>query len=329
MISFSDIVGRDAVKNSIINMLDYDKLSHAYILTGPSGSGKKIFAKALANAILCNHSNHGIPCMNCVHCKSAVSDGITELYQLQTEGNTIKVDEVRQILKSMSLRPTQSNKKVYIIFDGEKMTVQAQNSLLKTFEEPPHYGHIIITVNNEDSILPTIMSRASVINIGMNTKEEVVGFLKKRYDDNELIELASDYSEGCIGKALTIISSEKFKQTREFSCEYAEQLINKNEKKCFSLVKEVNKDNLDDFMSVIIKIFKDMVVFKSTQNDIFLINKDKKVMINNGINKYNINTLLNVAFILEDTVNRLKQNASVKSALDGMTVKILEEFIND
>jgi len=328
MILFSDIIGREKAKNSIINDITYGKISHAYLIIGQVGVGKKIFAKAIANGILCNNFQNNKPCMKCTHCLSALVRGTTELYQLNTDKNSIKVDEIREVVKNIVLRPTQSERKVYIIYDGEKMTNQAQNSLLKTLEEPPSYGHIIITTNNIEGVLPTIQSRATNIYLGINSKEEILNFLTDKYGKNDINEFASEYAQGSIGKAISIIESDKFKETRELANNYANSLLNKNIKQCIEHIGGVDNTNIEEFLSITINLFKDIVIFLETQSDNFLINKDKKYIINNGVNKYNISIILNVIFILEDNRMRLQGNASRKITLDGMTVKILEELIN-
>jgi len=328
MILFSDIIGRKRAKSSIINDITYGKISHAYLIVGEVGVGKKIFAKAIANAILCSNFTNGKPCMQCTHCSSVLANGTTELYQLNTEATSIKVDDIREVVKNIILKPTQSEKKVYIIYDGEKMTNQAQNSLLKTLEEPPNYGHIIITTNNIEGVLPTIQSRATKIYLGMNSKEEILNLLISKYGENDINEIACEYAQGSIGKAIDIIESKLFKEIRELANNYVNNLINKNTIACIDCISKINATNIEEFLSITIKLFKDIVVFLETQSDIFLINKDKKYIINNGVNKYNIGTILNVIFILEDNSMKLQGNASRKITLDGMTVKILEELIN-
>ncbi len=329
MISFSDITGREVFKKKLINAINNNVFPHACLLVGEKGTGKKIFAKAIANALLCEKPINSQPCGSCTHCLSEKVNGITEFYQLRATGQSIKVDDIREIIKSMSLKPTISNKKIYVIYDGEKMTPQAQNSLLKIFEEPPSYGHIIITVNNLEGIIPTVSSRATIYQIGNNSQSEIKKFLKTQSTDDKLITLASHYAEGSIGKAIKILSSEEFITTRELGVSYTESLINRNESDSFAKVESVTKENVDEFLQVVIKLFKDMVVFLETQNELLLINKDKKYMISNGINKYNSSVLLKAIFILQDTVSRLKQHASRKMTLDGMTIRILEELIND
>ncbi len=329
MISFSDIRGRQLLKKKLINAINNDVFPHACLLVGEKGIGKKIFAKAIANALLCENPINGQPCQNCTHCLSQSVNGITEFYQLKATGQSIKVSDIRDIIRSMSLKPTISTKKVYVIYNGEKMTPQAQNSLLKVFEEPPSYGHIIITVNNLDGIIPTVFSRATTYQIGNNSQSETLEFLQLHSTDDELLALASHYAEGSIGKGLQILSSEEFIKTRELGVNYTQAIISRNESDSFIKAQSVTKENIDDFMQVVIKLFKDMVVFLETQDELLLINKDKKYMISNGINKYNSSILLKVIFILQDTVSQLKQHASRKMALDGMTIRILEELIND
>ena len=177
MILFRDIPGRTNIKEKLAAKIRDKKPGHAYIFEGPEGCGKKDFAQAFANMILCTSPNSEKPCGKCRHCSIRNAGGNGELYLVEEEKRSISVETVRQLQDNISLMPVSSDSKVYIIADGDKMTRQAQNCLLKTLEEPPPYAYIIITASNGDKFIETIKSRAGQGQIGTNTIEEILSYL--------------------------------------------------------------------------------------------------------------------------------------------------------
>lgn len=144
---FEDILGNDDVKKYLTNCIENKNFSHSYIFSGIKGVGKYTFAKDFAKCIL-------------------EDSMMQDYYEVGPDGKSIKVAQIRELQNVINIKPTFSKKSIYIIDDADLMTIEAQNSLLKTLEEPPEYAVIILIVHNERSILSTVKSRC--VNIKFN-----------------------------------------------------------------------------------------------------------------------------------------------------------------
>ena len=160
---FEDILGNDDVKKYLTNCIENKNFSHSYIFSGIKGVGKYTFAKDFAKCILED------PMMQ-------------DYYELEPDGKSIKVAQIRELQNVINIKPTFSEKSVYIIDDADLMTTEAQNSLLKTLEEPPEYAVIILIVHNERSVLSTVKSRC--VNIKFNKLSDKD--IKKYFLKNDL-----------------------------------------------------------------------------------------------------------------------------------------------
>ena len=160
MSGFKDVVGHKDIIQYIQNAVEQDKVSHAYILNGAKGSGKKMLAKLFAMTLQCENSQLE-PCGECRSCRQADSGNQPDIITIQHEKpGSISVDDIREQLNGdIMIKPYSNRYKIYIIPEADLLTVQAQNALLKTIEEPPEYAIIFLLTENADSLLPTIRSR--------------------------------------------------------------------------------------------------------------------------------------------------------------------------
>ena len=160
MAGFHDIIGHDDIIRHLKNAIETGKVSHSYIFTGEAGSGKKLLAGTFAAALQCE-SGESEPCMTCDSCKKVIGKNHPDIITVTHEKpGSISIDEVRdQVVHDVDIKPYCSPYEIYIIPDAEMMTVQAQNAILKTIEEPPEYAVILLLTSNIDSLLHTIRSR--------------------------------------------------------------------------------------------------------------------------------------------------------------------------
>ena len=166
MPGFRDIVGHGQIIEHFQNAIKMDKISHAYILAGEKGSGKRTIATAFAQTLQCEQGQTDA-CGICHACKQAESRNHPDIiYVTHEKPNSIGVEEIReQLVGDVLIKPYSSKYKVYIVNDADKMTVQAQNALLKTIEEPPSYAVILLLAGNVSSMLPTILSRCVTLSM--------------------------------------------------------------------------------------------------------------------------------------------------------------------
>ena len=160
---FEDILGNDDVKKYLTNCIENKNFSHSYIFSGIKGVGKYTFAKDFAKCIL-------------------EDSMMQDYYELGPDGKSIKVAQIRELQNVINIKPIFSKKSVYIIDDADLMTIEAQNSLLKTLEEPPEYAVIILIVHNERSVLSTVKSRCINIKFSKLSDKDI----KKYFVKNDL-----------------------------------------------------------------------------------------------------------------------------------------------
>lgn len=196
-----NIIGNTEVKEYLEKIVKSNNVLHSYLFLGTEGIGKKEIAKEFAKKILCDTKDDDCTCKSCV-CFD--SNNHPDLYIIDYENQSIKIEEIRKLTEKVIEKPIISNKKVYIINNAETMTKEAQNCLLKTLEEPPEFVTIILISSNENLILNTIKSRCMSIKFNNIDKE----LLKKYIDDNlenkNFPDNLLEYINGSIGKAIKL-----------------------------------------------------------------------------------------------------------------------------
>ena len=189
MKKFSDIIGQKAIIEHLYNALRTGSISHAYILSGDAGSGRKTIANIYAMALQCDDleieeirpkTRLLEPCGKCISCMQAQSGNQPDIITITHSKNSIGVEEIRRMRADLQIKPYSSPHKIYLIPDAEKLTVQAQNALLKTLEEPPEYAVIILIANGLVSFLPTVLSRCVVLQTRAVEEAQIAQFLCRK-----------------------------------------------------------------------------------------------------------------------------------------------------
>lgn len=227
---FSDLFGNDFHKNRIALAVLEERLPHALLIDGPSGSGKMTFATEIAAALNCESKGdvtRPFPCGRCNSCRRVREGSFTDVKILKrTDGKaTIGVNQIKDFRADMYLSATESGHKVYIIDEAEKMTTEAQNALLIILEEPPKNVVILLLASGTDSILTTIKSRTQYIPMSRFTTSELSEYLNGtssearslEFRDSEGYKALLVSADGRIGKALELLNPktrEENEQTR-------------------------------------------------------------------------------------------------------------------
>ena len=200
---FKNLVGNENNKYILKETITKGNILHSYMFFGNEGIGKKIFALEFAKMILCENQKNS-PCEKCKSCIEFDSNNNPDFFFIEPDGNSIKIDQIRNMQKGMLEKPIISSKKVYIINNAETMTKEAQNCLLKTLEEPQEYVVIILIVSDENSMLSTIKSRCTKIFFEKISDENLKTYIKEKIGDVHFEESMIKLSEGSIGKCIEI-----------------------------------------------------------------------------------------------------------------------------
>ncbi len=225
---FSALYGNSAAKARLGAAIDSGTLPHAFLVIGPSGSGKKTFALELAAAINCERrgdSSSPLPCRECNTCRRIIENNYTDITRLSRQDGkaTIGVEEVRLFRDDMFLSPTESSYKTYIIDEADRLTVNAQNALLTVLEEPPRNVIILLLAESADKILTTVKSRAQSVAMQRFDNERLRQYLVGHSEKAALVAKTNPQaldgiiisSDGRIGKALSLLSEKEARENAE------------------------------------------------------------------------------------------------------------------
>jgi DNA polymerase-3 subunit delta' len=309
-------------KESFLKELASGRLSHAYIVEGAEGVGKFTFASFAANAILCGGEPK--PCGKCPDCIKYAAGSHPDLFVFAPEkdASQLTVNVVREIKKSIYLMPNEGAKKVYIIRDGQKMNVQAQNALLKFFEEPPESAVLFVLTDKREALLPTVISRGQIITLYPASNADVKAWLRQTFPrkTDEEIDAAVRMCEGIPGKALSLMEK-RFSQIRADAEEYARAVFGRDGFKLLSFFKSKRYDRqkAKDFLLMLFSLFSDVLRAKErTQNYTFLDTEQ-------AVSYARQTTERKITFLAERTLAAFEEidgNANINLALTAMGADI-------
>ena len=283
MYCFNEIWGNHRLISHLKQAVVHEKISHAYLFLGEEGMGKTRIANTFAKYILCENAIEE-PCGSCKSCITFNSNNHPDIIIVprDTKVSSIGVDEIRtEILENIHIKPYESRKKIYIITQGDKLTLAAQNALLKTLEEPPEYAIIFLLARKRESFLPTIHSRVLEVSIPPLSETIVVEYLYNKFKESRNdLEIIGAYAQGSIGRAISLIEDPRFSEMREKVIEKLIKLPSMPLGEILLLAKEWDIYKQEKrFLDILELWYRDVFVIKSLKKDEFLIQKDKKTEI--------------------------------------------------
>lgn len=278
---FEKIIGNQAIKEMLAKAIENETLSHSYLFVGTQGIGKKLLAKEMAKKIL-SFDGESHPDFMCI----------------EPEENSIKIAQIRILQKKIQEKPIIADKKVYIIDNADTMTVEAQNCLLKTLEEPPEFAIIILIGSQESAFLTTIKSRCMIVKFGPIQEDKIIQFMEDNYAIEGISQNQLEMFQGSIGKAILL----KDKQEQYGKIE--------------DMIENLNQKDLIEIVTLAEPLYK-------AKEEIFEILEYMNIVLLKLAKQNYLYT--NCIEIVENTKKRLKQSANYDMSIDDLVFNIWEE----
>lgn len=326
MVQLEDIIGEEQIKEHFIQAIEQGKVGHAYIFEGETGSGKKALAYAFAKMLQCEQPG-ATPCGCCQPCLQAESGNQPDVITVTHEKpNSFGVDELReQLVQDMDIKPYSSRYKIYIIPDAELMTQQAQNAILKTIEEPPQYGIVMLLTTNSGRFLPTIMSRCVKLTVKPVDNRKVYQYLEDHYElDEETLRFATEYAFGNIGKACRCVESEEFQEMRAMCVDMLQNIAHWEISDMIFNIKDVvkHKTQIMDYLDIMTMWFRDVLMLKVTKNIDKMIFRDMYSVMNKQTQVISYEGIEEILSAIDNAKARIDANVSLETVLELLFFRI-------
>ncbi|MGL4452363.1 MAG: DNA polymerase III subunit delta' [Sarcina sp.] len=316
-----DIIGHRKILNRFRVSKSKNALAHAHLIVGEDGIGKSLLAKGLAEVIL------GIE----------PRESYVDIIDYKTTESSFKISHVRELVSEVNKKPYEGDKKVIILYDGQKMTTEAQNALLKTIEEPPNGVYIIILTTSLELILDTIKSRCQICKLTPLSGDDLLEFIDRDYKrvDEMTKKALIAFSQGIPGRIDKFVNEKGFEILRNFVLDILLSISNRSEKDVLeytgyfesrskSEVAKVIVGKNDDLLEQFVSFTRDIILYKEMANESFIINNDKIEEIQELANRMSYKKLKEFVRIVDETRINLLSNTNRALTFNDMMRKMLE-----
>lgn len=296
---------------------------HALIFAGGDGAGKRTVAECFAKTLQCE-AGEDTPCGNCKSCKQADSGNHPDIIYVKRSKTVLSVDDIRtQLISGMDIKPYSSRYKIYIVDEAEKMTEEAQNALLKTFEEPPEYGIIILLTNNEELFLETIRSRAVMLFFREVKTSEIANLLmrEKGLKEHEAARLAA-VSNGCPGKAMKWVEDEEFGDRLEDNLRFFRTLDRVDAADIIARAGKFakTKDEIPFFLEIFEIWMRDLLLVKATGNTLGTVMTGEEMFLKKQAENIEFEEIGRALDKKEELKRRLEANVSTAASFEDFAL---------
>ncbi len=299
------------------NAVKDDSLRQTYIIKGESGLGKKEALKKISQYIMCHD---GTSCGVCNGCQSLFANANPDCVRVSNgDKKTIELQKIRNMIKEVYIKPVGSKYKLFIIENAHLMDAAPQNALLKVIEEPPQYAVFVLLCDNLNTILPTILSRAFVLELWRSSIDDLRKICPLSKED----EYMYTYCLGNIGTLKSISSDENFKSLRQNVIKTFANMILGDEYSVYDAVKFWldNKDSKEELISILVMFLRDVVFYKNSMSD-KISNTDKIKEIKALSDKLTLKSSFDMLSLANDIPRLMGKYGNFSMVVETMMIKI-------
>jgi DNA polymerase-3 subunit delta' len=326
--SFKDVLGHEKPIEFLRRAIRQDKVSHSYLFLGSEGIGKRWVALQFAKALNCLEGamEKGEACDQCLSCRKIDHHLHPDVLIIEPEGQTLKVDQVRQMQRDLAYRPYEGYRRVYILSAADRMAPNMSNTLLKTLEEPPLHTVIILLANSPRFLLPTILSRCQPIRFNPLPFTMVSNWLMEQKGLNEQeAHLLASLSEGSPGKALKIQEEIQQVPREELLTDFVGlKSLSFEMKDRWAESLSSDRENLILILEVAKTLLRDLIMMKASQDRSKVIHFDLLPKMEPIALDWKLRSLLDRLELLHQTILDIRSNANMILALEAMMLSWAE-----
>ena len=330
---FGTFLGNESIKKRLSYDVEHNGVSHAFILEGNEGSGRHTLALQLASAISCkNKSAASLPCGKCDSCKKILSGKSPDVINLGVASDkvTIGIETARLIKESIHISPNDLPIKMYIIEDADKMTLQAQNALLLSLEEPPQYVIFILICKDSTALLETIKSRAPILHLEKLSTEDIESYLLEKYQKARQIkdEFPEEFSElllasgGTLGRAIDLLDDRDRKKEmteREIARKFIDCSLDRSRASKFEMISSLGSKR-HDITPRLVRIqhaLRDLIILKKADSPELIFYSDVEYA-SELSTKFTLERLMDMYTAIAKAIDDLTANANIRLCLLSM-----------
>ena len=311
------ILGNEKIRHHLRESIIKKSISHAYILAGDKGIGKSKIAREFAMELICEKHTG---CGECPACRQFLADAYPDFFYMDAEGKeSIGIDRIREnIVNDVSIRPYHGKVKIYIIDEADKMTVGAQNALLKTIEEPPEYVVILLLVRNMSILLETIRSRCIKLLLSAVSNDRIKRWLVEKGTSEDLATVVASYSNGAPGIAKAMAESEDFAGMYNQNVEFLKKISEASINDILLFIEELKKrtGGFKDFINFLRLWYRDICILKLTKKIDNLVFIREESIILRLSREYTLKKINSIIDLIDETETRLNSNVSGDTVME-------------
>ena len=326
MFSFSEIVGHEQIKEHMQAAIRDKKPFHAYLFQGEEGVGKEALERTFAAGLQCQSESADKPCKECVSCRQMESGNQPDVIWVTREKASLGVDEIReQLCNTMDIKPFSSPYKIYLVPEAEKMTEAAQNALLKTIEEPPEYGIVILMTSNISALLPTIQSRCLTMEFRPLSTAVVESYVKEHCQVPDYQARASAaFAQGNLGKAMRYAKSEDFIERKDHIISLLRHVEQMDLSEMLAVIKDLGtrKDEVRDYIDLMVLWYREVLLFKATKDINQLLFQDEASYISREASHRSYEKIEEILQAFEKAKVRLRANVNFDITMELMLLTL-------
>ena len=317
------VIGHEWALELLLKGLARGRISHATLIVGPPNIGKTTVAFIFAQALNCT-GGQPVPCGQCISCLKIASGNHPDVRILDAPSQSLKIDEVRDLQRDLSLSPHEGRWRVVVLSDFERATVEAANALLKTLEEPPAQVALVLTATEAAVLLPTIVSRCQVLSLRPLSTSVIKDALISRWDAHSAqAGLLAHLSNGRLGWAVSALEDETLLVRRNEHLDNLASLMNKGRVERLAYAADLSRDAalVKEVLALWLGWWRDVLLLVSGSH-VAITNSDRKAMLHQQAGQVTTRQAQRMVAQLRSTTKNLDQNVNVRLALEVLLLSL-------